>query len=97
MELRTEANWRVVLEVETEDGAGTRRRMLLDLPRADFSLADLHELSRGAAEASNVLTDETTEITIRVAFPEDLEAHLLERLQRWYGIVRLVRDVAPPS
>jgi hypothetical protein len=93
----SEENWRVVLEVETEDGAGTRRRMLLDLPRSDFTLTDLHELARGAAEASNVLTDETTEITVRVAFPEDLEAHLLARLQRWYGIVRLVGDGASPT
>jgi hypothetical protein len=97
MELRTEADWRVVLEIETEDGAGTRRRMLLDLPRGDFSLPELHELAREGADAMSILTEETTDVVVRVSFPEDLEAHLLARLKQWHGIYRLVRDGAPPS
>lgn len=96
MELRTEANWRVVLEVETVDGTGTPRRLLMDIPRSDFTLTELHELAREGAERMSILTEETREITVRVAFPEDLEAHLLERLQRWYGIYRLVRDGEVP-
>ncbi|MCW2983493.1 MAG: hypothetical protein JWR63_1063 [Conexibacter sp.] len=91
--------WRVVVEVETE-GSGGRRSMRLDLPRGDFGLADLHELARGAAEAANVLTEESTAVDVRVSFPDDqdagsraLEAVLRARLEAWY---RRVRASAPP-
>jgi hypothetical protein len=47
--------------------------MLLDLPRQDFELPTLHELVRDAAEAGNVLTEETADIDVRVTFPEDLD------------------------
>jgi hypothetical protein len=61
--------WRVVVEVETESARG-RRTLLLDLPRGDFDLSELHELARGAAEAGNVLSEETTSVAVRVSFPE---------------------------
>jgi hypothetical protein len=61
-------DWRVVVEVETESASG-RRTLRLDLPRGDFDLSELHELARGAAEAGNVLSEETTSVMVSVSFP----------------------------
>ena len=67
--LRMSETPRVMIDIETEGSSGVRR-MRLDLPRGDFTLEELHELARGAAESANVLMDESTAVSIRVNLPE---------------------------
>jgi hypothetical protein len=96
-------DWRIVVEVETDSPSGPRT-LRVELPRERWTLAELHELARGAAEASSVLSEETTTASVRVDFPEDgrdagaraLEAVLRARLEAWYQRVRVsVRPASP--
>lgn len=68
--MSTDPTWRVVVDVETESPSG-KRSLRLDLPRGDFDLSQLHDLARDAAEAGNVLTEETTAVDVGVTFPDD--------------------------
>jgi hypothetical protein len=61
-------DWRVVVEVETESASG-HRTLRLDLPRGDFDLRELHGLARSTAEAGNVLSEESTAVSVHVSFP----------------------------
>ena len=65
--------WRARVEVETNASDG-HRSLQLEFPRGEWSLAELHDLARDAAEAGNVLTEETTTVAVRVSFPEDDQA-----------------------
>jgi len=94
-ETQPPGEWRVLLDVQTEDRDGVRRRMLLDLPRQDFELPMLHELVRDAAEAGNVLTEETADLDVRVTFPEDMDATLKARFTDWCE--RVKTTVWPPE
>lgn len=88
---------RVVVEVETASPTGPRS-VRVELPREHWTLAGLHELGRGTAEAASVLSEETTAADVRVSFPGDAdgqdaglratEAVLLARLAAWYRRVR---------
>jgi hypothetical protein len=61
-------DWRVVIDVATQSPSG-RRSLRLELPRGDFGLGELHELARSSAEASCVLSEETSAVEVRVSFP----------------------------
>jgi hypothetical protein len=99
-------DWRVVVEVETDSPDG-RHALRLDIPRDRWTLPDLHELARTAAEAASVLTEESTAVCVRVSFPADpdgrdaglraLEAVLRARLEAWYRRSRVaIRPTSPP-
>lgn len=63
------AKWRVVVQVKTKDARGTIRRVTVELPRGDWSMAELQDIGREAAEAGNVLTEESTTVDTRIRFP----------------------------
>jgi hypothetical protein len=58
----------MVIAVETESETG-RRSMVLELPVGTWQLGEIHELAKMAAEAAGVLTEESTEVTLKVSFP----------------------------
>jgi hypothetical protein len=59
---------RLVIAVETQSETGWRS-MALQLPRGTWELGEIHEFARTAAEDVGVLTEETTEVTLKVSFP----------------------------
>jgi hypothetical protein len=59
---------RLAIVVETQSETGWRS-MALELPRGTWELGEIHEFAKTAAEAAGVLTEETTEVTVKVSFP----------------------------
>jgi hypothetical protein len=43
--------------------------MVLKLPVGTWQLGEIHELAKMAAEAAGVLTEQSTEVTLKVSFP----------------------------
>ncbi len=58
----------LVIVVETQSETGWRS-MELKLPVGTWQLGEIHELAKMAAEAAGVLTEQSTEVTLRVSFP----------------------------
>jgi hypothetical protein len=73
---------RALITITTETLYDERHALTLDTPRGDWSLNDLHELARTAAESVGILGEHATAVDISVSYPEDLEATLLARLRR---------------
>jgi hypothetical protein len=59
---------RLAIVVETQSETGWRS-MALEIPRGTWELGEIHEYAKTAAEAAGVLSEETTEVTLKVSFP----------------------------
>jgi hypothetical protein len=88
--------WACWTPIDLLTARAAQRLHVVDLTgEEDFELPTLHELVRDAAEAGNVLTEETADLDLGVTFPEDLDATLKARLEGWYE--RVKATVWPPA
>lgn len=58
----------LVVVVETQSETGWRS-LELKLPVGTWQLGEIQELAKMAAEAAGVLTEQSTEVTLKVSFP----------------------------
>jgi hypothetical protein len=61
-----DARLAIVVETQSETGWSS---MMLELPLGTWELGEIHEFAKTAAEAVGVLTEEATEVTLKVSFP----------------------------